>query len=462
MVHRIVRALAANLFGQGATLLIQLISVPLLLRQWGAVYYGEWLLLATIPAYLSLSDGGVVAALGNDLAISIDQQEREKAARQLSNGLAAVTGLSLVCGTMLLGILWLTPYPHWLGLTTTTTAEAPITLMALCLYVIASVQQELLSSVYRAEGQYASGRIWITTTRLVEFVVMISIVSMQGRGPQVALGFSLIRLVMVGGMWVDCQRRFSWVRQVSGRLVEPATLRHLLMPSASFLVFAVTNALVLQGSVLLIGALLTPVHVVLYTTLRTLSNAVRQFVGLVNFSIWPEFTLALSQQRMQTAIFLHRVALQTAFWLTFTASVVLIIFQKPLLQIWTKGAVQPQTPLFSLLLVSSLTHALWNTSALTLISVNRHKSVALAYLLTSMGAFVVATGLIPDWSLTGLVVSLIGADVIVLGFVLRKSLQLLESERLRTLLWHVFTDFGWLRRLGKIRQMESPLLNMKA
>ncbi|GAB3503499.1 hypothetical protein GCM10027341_32720 [Spirosoma knui] len=462
MFHRIVRALAANLFGQGATLLIQLISVPLLLRQWGAVYYGEWLLLATIPSYLSLSDGGLVAALGNGLAISIAHQDQKKAARQLSNGLAAVSGLSLLCGLVLIGVVGLTPYAHWLGLTTTTAAEAPIILFALGVYVIGSVQQELLSSVYRAEGQYANGRMWITIARLVEFGAMVSIVYMQQRAPQVAIGFGVVRLFMVGGMWVDCRRRFSWVRQVSGRLVDLATLRHFWMPSASFLVFAVANALVLQGSVLLVGALLTPVHVVLYTTLRTLSNAVRQVVGLINFSIWPEFTLALSQGRMQTAVTLHRLALQTAFWLTLTASITLIILQEPLLQVWTKGAVQPQQSLLSLLLISSLTYALWNTSALTLISVNRHQSIALTYLLTSIGAFVGAISLMPHWSLAGLVICFIGADIIMLGIVLRKSLQLLELERLRTLIIAVFTDFSWLRQLTKIRQIESPLLEVKA
>ena len=53
---RIARGLAANIAGTVLTVIIQLVSVPVLLGAWGVDVYGEWLILSAVPLYLALSD----------------------------------------------------------------------------------------------------------------------------------------------------------------------------------------------------------------------------------------------------------------------------------------------------------------------------------------------------------------------------------------------------------------------
>ena len=151
--------MAANAVGQATTLLIQLISVPLLLQYWGTAYYGEWLLLFTVPSYLSLSDIGLVSAVSNELAVSAAQQAYRRAIVLLSSGLMAVGYLSLLATTGFYTLLTAVPYQQWLGIRLITEQESAWTLIALMAYVVVGLQQELLSGVYRAEGRYATGRL---------------------------------------------------------------------------------------------------------------------------------------------------------------------------------------------------------------------------------------------------------------------------------------------------------------
>jgi len=441
--------MAANAVGQATTLLIQLISVPLLLYYWGTAYYGEWLLLFTVPSYLSLSDVGLVSAVANELAVSSAQQAHRRSVVLLSSGLMAIGYLSLLTTTGCYTVLSTVPYQHWLGIQRITEEESARTLIALMAYVVLCLQQELLSGVYRAEEQYATGRLWITATRLAEFFAMVLLVVSGGEAHQVALAFALVRGAGLLGMWVDCRRRFTWVRQLHPRYVEWPVIRNLLSPAVSFLVFALANAAVLQGSILLIGALLTPVHVVTYTALRTLNNAIRQLVGVVTFSIWPEFTLAIAQGFTHTAIKLHRRACQLTVWFTAGAIAGLELLGGSILHYWTNGAVEPEQPLFTLMLLATLLYTFWNTSATTLIAVNRHQSVALWFLMGSLGALGLGALLLPQWGLAGMATGFVVVDALLVWVVLRQSLRLLEEERMRGLLQSMMTDFGWIRQLKR-------------
>ena len=68
---RFINAVIANLFSQGANILIQILSIPLFIKYWGIDIYGDWLILITIPAYLSISDFGFTTISGNLMALEI-------------------------------------------------------------------------------------------------------------------------------------------------------------------------------------------------------------------------------------------------------------------------------------------------------------------------------------------------------------------------------------------------------
>ena len=67
VTRRILHGLSANAYGQLVVIVIQLAGVPILLHAWGTQLYGEWLILAAIPTYLSMADLGFSQSAGNDM-----------------------------------------------------------------------------------------------------------------------------------------------------------------------------------------------------------------------------------------------------------------------------------------------------------------------------------------------------------------------------------------------------------
>ncbi len=343
----------------------------------------------------------------------------------------------------------LTGFTTWLKINHISESDAWQTLLFLMMYVVLALQQELLSTIPRAEGDNASGRIWITGTRLLEFAVVIVLVRTGSQAAAVAMAYSVVRGSSWAGMFLWYRHRYPWVRQVKTGFFPLAEIRPLLSPSLAFFGFALANSIVLQGSTLLIGAFMTPVQVVVYTTLRTLSNFIRQIINVLTSAIWPELTRALVAHNYSTAILLHRRVCQIALWSSLLFLIVLEITGGSILSVWTKGAVQPEQPVFTLLLLTSLPYSLWNSSATTAISVNRHQSIALAFVVSSLGSLLAATWLIPSYGLAGMAIGLLLGDGFMLFQVFQNSLSILSEERIGKLVPSLVTDFAWLNPLRK-------------
>ena len=94
---RIRRGLAANIGGMGVTLVIQLVSVPVLLTAWGVPTYGEWLVLSAVPTYVALSDLSFSSVAGNSMVMLEAQGNRTDAValgRRLWSIVTVMTGIA--------------------------------------------------------------------------------------------------------------------------------------------------------------------------------------------------------------------------------------------------------------------------------------------------------------------------------------------------------------------------------
>jgi hypothetical protein len=95
VTRRILHGLGANAYGQLVVIIIQLAGVPILLHAWGTQLYGEWLILAAIPTYLSMADLGFSQSAGNDMTAHGARRQRRHAGRvpePVGNGLQTCAG----------------------------------------------------------------------------------------------------------------------------------------------------------------------------------------------------------------------------------------------------------------------------------------------------------------------------------------------------------------------------------
>ncbi len=113
MLKRLIQGVGANFLGQTINLASRVLLVPLFLTAWGAPVYGEWLLLSSIVAYLSLTDLGGQLYIVNRLTQAYAQQDLPLFRKILHTGLGLFLILPLaVFVVFLIVILYSLPVPY--------------------------------------------------------------------------------------------------------------------------------------------------------------------------------------------------------------------------------------------------------------------------------------------------------------------------------------------------------------
>lgn len=79
--RRLSLGVLANAYDKLVIAGIQLLLVPVLALHWGIEIYGTWVLLSTIPSFLSASDLGFATAAGTRMTMLASRGENEEVFR---------------------------------------------------------------------------------------------------------------------------------------------------------------------------------------------------------------------------------------------------------------------------------------------------------------------------------------------------------------------------------------------
>ena len=386
--QRILHGLGANAYGQLVTVIVQLVSVPILLHAWGTQLYGEWLILFAIPAYLSMADLGFSQSAGNDMtarAARGDHTGTLAVFQSLAVLVYTITAAGLLLGSAL---FWHLPLERWLHFQALDADTARWVLWLLAAQVFATLPDGVNHAGFRAAGDYALHVGLNSTTRLLQFSA-IWITALAGGGPvAAAAAFFGVRAISTMALALLLVRRHRWLHYGFAH-ARRAELRRLGRPALANMAIPLAQALNIQGMVLVVGAVLGPLAVVIFSTLRTLTRLAFQLIRSVGLATEPELAAAYGagDRSLMRALFVH--ALRGGLWLALSAAVGLALFGGVILDVWTHGKVAMQPALFAWLLGSAVASVLWYGALTVLKAANYHLRAAAVY----VGASSAAVGL---------------------------------------------------------------------
>ena len=431
--QRILHGLGANAFGQLVTVIVQLAGVPILLHAWGTQLYGEWLILFAIPAYLSMTDLGFTQSAANDMTARVARGDR-------AGALAVFQSLGvLIYAIAMLGLFltaavvpWL-PLADWLNFQAMDTRTAQWVLWLLAAQVLVALPDGVTHAGFRAGGEYALHFGLHGIVRLLQFAG-VWIAALAGGGPLAAAGvFMGVRALATAAFAVLVVRRHRWLRY--GRAAaSTAELRRLLRPALANMAIPLAQALNIQGMVVAVGAVLGPVAVVVFSTLRTLTRLAVQMVMIVANATEPELATAhgAGNHQLLRHLFVH--ALRGGLWLALLAAAGLALFGSRVLELWTHGRVAMDGALFGWLLASAVASVLWSGGLTVLKAANRHLRAAAVYVFASAAAVGLAAVLLKytdDLAYAGM--ALLVMDVAMTGYALAAATNLLGMRPVMTL-----------------------------
>jgi O-antigen/teichoic acid export membrane protein len=415
--RRLAFSFLSSWVGKLSTTIIQLIQVPVFLHFWSVPLYGEWMIVNSIPAYLSFSNIGFGSVAGNEMTMMVARGDRDDALRVFQSCWWLIAGIC--SGTILLlsGALYFLPAAHLLKLSNISETDTKWIIFYLGVSVLLGQLEQLLQSAYRCVGRYPFGSMIKSTFTLIAFGCMMIPVALGG-GPRItALVFAAANVFFTIILCIMVKRDIPWI-QFGWSHARVAEIRKLVRPAIAFMGFPIGNALNLQGTLLAVGYALGPTAVVVFGTARTVSRVALQMVQMINSTFEPEMTIAYGAHNIPLIRTLHRRACQFALILALGIVSAMMLLGPWFLHRWSGGHVPPSRGLLSILLTVVILFALWSTSSTLLTSTNQHQRLAAYYIFATGITCVLCYFAARAWGLYGAAASLLVSEGIMNVYVL--------------------------------------------
>ena len=334
VINRLAKSLGAQTLSQIMNMAIQIFSVPIFLHYLGINRYGEWLLLSTIPTYLTMSDLGFANAAGNEMTMFVSRGERNMAVKVYQSAWAIVTITTFVLCLIMILILSHIYLSKYLNIKAFSDNESSWILSILIAQVFFALQSSLLVTIYRCDGNYSLSVLRSAFQKLAMFigiiVCLISGIGLLG-GCTTSLVIEIITNQIIR---YDIKSRSPWMT-FGWAEADVSTALRLANPAFAYLTLPLGWALNLQGMSFLVGTLLGPSALVVFSTLRTLSRLPFQITNSISNSIWVEMSVAFGKGDIRLARTLHNHACQISLWLVLIAVSFLFLSGKIIYTIWT-------------------------------------------------------------------------------------------------------------------------------
>jgi O-antigen/teichoic acid export membrane protein len=415
--HRLMLSFLSNWISRLANTIIQLIQVPVFLHFWSVPLYGEWMIVNSIPAYLSFSNIGFGSVAGNEMTMLVARDDRAAALRVFQSCWWLIAGICSATILLLTAVLYFAPAARILRLSSISETDTKWIIFYLGVAVLLGQIEQLLGAAYRSIGRYPFGSMLKSAFILTAFACMMIPVALGAGARVTALVYAAANVFCTGVFFVMVKRDIPWI-EFGWKHASVAEIRKLLRPAIAFMGFPIGNALNLQGTLLAIGYALGPTDVVIFGTARTVSRVALQMVQMVNATFEPEMTIAFGTRNIDLTRTLHRRAVQIALIVAVLIVSAMMLLGPWFLSHWTHGLVPPSRGLLSILLLVVVFYALWSTSSTLLTSTNQHQKLAAYYIVATSITCVVCYLLARWYGLYAAAASLLLSEAIMNLYVL--------------------------------------------
>jgi O-antigen/teichoic acid export membrane protein len=413
----------ASGWGKVSAVIFRLIQVPILLSFLGIDDYGRWLVLYTLPSWLSLANLGFGSVAANDISIAIGKGDIAKARMIFSSTFRVLLYI------LLAGIILILPpaiFFHWekfLRLPAERHNEIMWVLIWFTFSTLLSFFGEIFQARFRA-ARKAHVYIFLYSFRpWVELLATIIVLQFTIRLDYLALAVLCSTILFIIAVQWLSYRAMPQLSYASS-YVQKGQLRNLFKKGLAFQAFPLGNALIYQGNILVVQLILGPAAVAVFGSVRTLVRSINQMLELINQVMWPELSFLFGTGDLQKAARLHRIGVVSSIVIAVFFMLVLGIFGEKLFSFWTGGAFTLSQPLLLLFLLPIPFNSLWFTSSVIHMASNNHEGLAVRYLIAMVLAVIGCVVLSWLFGMEGAAVSTVIADIILIPYVFKVSLLL--------------------------------------
>src|SRR6185437_14300220 len=201
--RRLAWSFLSNWISRLSSILIQAVQLPVFLHFWSMELYGDWLIVNTIPTYLSFSSIGFGSVAGNEMTMMVARGDRAGALRVFQSCWWLIAGLCSIAIVVFCAALYFLPAAHLLAIHSIDENDTKWIIFYLGVSVLLGQLEQLLQCAYRCVARYAYGSFVKSLMSLTAFALTLVAVALH-HGPRiVALVFAAAN--------ITCTVIFAWM-----------------------------------------------------------------------------------------------------------------------------------------------------------------------------------------------------------------------------------------------------------
>lgn len=443
----IFKASGAAAFGQVLNVVNQLILVPVYIKFWGPNLYGEWLILSAAPSVIAMAgDLGFGTVAANEMNLNVAKGNKPLALKVFQNAWILITSFSILSLMLASIAVNFFSIDNLLNIKEISENHSKIIVILFLANILAVQQSGLLGAALRSEGNYVIGMTIGNISKITELVlIVISLIFFAATPLTIVIIMLSVTVFSCLMSRLVLAKRSPWIKY-GYKSFSLKMVKEQLPLAFSFLSFPITQAFSIQGAVIIVGSILGPAAVVLFSTTRTFMNVIKQVVSILNAAIWPELTTAYGQDNFQKFKKIFITSLQVLAFSLILFNGFVFLLGKPLYLFWTKHQIEVSNSFFyTFSLVTSIS-AIWNLFGIVQAATNKAQKYAFYNIISIIILISCVFILTKLLGINGILFAMLMSELFMLLFVVKDAFRILKYNS-----YSIFFNQLCTIRLNEIR-----------
>lgn len=384
----------------------QLLAPPLLLSFWGTDVYGEWLLITSIPMFLSVADLGFTDASAADMSMEIARGNKDRVQKIFQSTLLLTIITMSICCFLASGVLFLEELR--IGEIHFNRIDIVVAYMFVVYSALLVISRFFLGTL-KAGGFYARSTMIYDGIQFLELVFLVIAVSSHASLILCATGYVAIRLVNIGALLVLQKREMPWLK-LGVDQAERSEVARLFAPAMAAMAIPLAMALNFQGMVWIAGSALGPTAAAVVGTVRTAARVIIQLIGIFSRAAMPLYSVSVATADQKGRRLIQRINAGLTLFLLVPGCIAFAVFGQRLILLWTHGRIVSEESFLALMAVATALHGMWFFRSTLLLAINQHTRFAVFLTLFTLVSLLAGAPAAKAWGLDGIGAAMIGVE----------------------------------------------------
>ncbi|WP_140456659.1 MULTISPECIES: lipopolysaccharide biosynthesis protein [Priestia] len=413
LVVRITQGISANIIGQGINLLNKLLLIPLFIGAWGINVYGEWMILASLISYFTISDLGFTNYITNLMIQKYSTKDFSAFNKILNTGVAIFILIPIIVIILIQIMINAIPFYDFFNFQYTDIETVKLVIGILALQLAISLPFGIYLGIYRATGKYSKSVMMNNLVQLGQLLIVALMLFQKSGMVEVALSQLIPLFLIFIYVIYDLRSNYSEIQFFSIRKMDFHEGISYIKPSLQFALIQIYQILILQGPTIIIAKIMGPSQVAIFTTARTLINIIRQLLSIVINSSKPEITRlhSLNEKKLISKLFNKVIAI--TIFIAFIISVFIYLFGPEIYNYWLGNNKMYDYKVLNLLLIYILQFLFWFSYVDLIMAINRHGKISYIIIISLTISLFLTYWLGSIFGLSGIIWGLILGDLLI-------------------------------------------------